>query len=400
MSIFHNARNFIHAINPWGDAPDNEKRGGNPWGGGSNRGGGGKRGGGGGGNGGGPTPPDFDALFRQGRDRFKRAVPPSFGGGNIGWIIGVVVLGLWALSGVYSIAGGEQGVVLRFGKFDRTTPPGLHMHLPYPIETVIKANTGLVNQIDIGGTSVSRSQSQNVNFGIDPAASGQMLTQDKNILNMHFRISWRIDEPAKFLFNMRDPQLTIRAAGESVMRELVGQRTFDNIVRGGREQLGQEAREQLQEILNIYEAGVLVVDVLPQKIDPPAQVIEAFNDVQRAEQDAEREINQAEAYRSDIVPRARGEAERIKLDAQAYMERSTKEAEGEAQRFIQVYNAYRTGGELTKQRLYIETMQEIMQKSPKIFVDGKSGSNVLPFLPLQDLMNRRPASAAAAPATN
>ena len=389
MTQFERAKQWIHAVNPWGDQPGEGNRGGgNQWG-------GGRRGGGGG-----PTPPDFDAIFRQGRERFKRSLPPGFGGRNAGWLIGAVVLGLWALSGIYSIAGGEQGVVLRFGKFDRITPSGLHMHLPYPIETVIKANTGIVNQVDIGGGPATRSQAQNVNFGNDPASAGQMLTQDKNILNMHFRILWRIDDPAKFLFNMRDPQLTIRAAGESVMRELVGQRTFDNIVRGGREQLGQDAREQLQAILNSYEAGVLVVDVLPQKIDPPAEVIDAFNDVQRAEQDAEKEINQAEAYRSDIVPRARGEAERIKLDAEGYLERATKEAEGEAQRFIQVYNAYRTGGEMTKQRMYIETMQDIMKSSNKVFVDGKSGNNVLPFLPLQDLMNRRPATPAAAPATN
>lgn len=393
MRFFANAKNWIHAVNPWGDAPDDDRSQQNPWG---RK--GGKGGGGGGGRG--PTPPDFDEFFRKGRDSFQRALPPDFGGRNfLRWAV-LALLALWVLSGIYSVAGGEEGVVLRFGKFDRVTPSGLHMHLPYPIETVIKANTGIVNQVDIGGGPASRSQQQNVNFGSDPAAAGQMLTQDKNILNMHFRILWRIEDPAKFLFNIREPQATIRAAGESVMRELVGQRSFDAIVRGGREELGQQAREQLQAILNSYAAGVLVVDVLPQKIDPPAEVIDAFNDVQRAEQDAEKEINQAEAYRSDIVPRARGEAERMKLDAEAYRDRSIKEAEGEAQRFIQVYDAYRTNSDLTKQRLYIETMQNIIKNSNKVFVDGKSGNNVLPFLPLQDLLNRRPATAAPAPATN
>ncbi|TAH32419.1 MAG: FtsH protease activity modulator HflK [Alphaproteobacteria bacterium] len=364
----------IHQVNPWGDPPpgDNNKGSSSGWGRKeSSR--GNKPGGG---NNGGGLPPDFEDMFRK-------AMPPV-DGKKLWGMIALAVFALWILSGVYSVSGGEEGVVLRFGKFDRKVAPGLHMHLPFPIETVLKPNTGIVNQIDVGVGSSGQSRRELA--GTSPA--GQMLTQDRNILNMHFRIMWRIDDPVKFLFQIRDPQATIRAAGESIMRELVGQRTFDNIVRGGREELGLKAKEMLQSILDSYGAGVLIVDVLPQKIDPPAEVIDAFNDVQRAEQDAEREINQAEAYRSDIVPRARGEAEKIKLDAAAYKEQVVREAEGEAQGFVQVYNAYKASSDLTAKRLYIETMQEILKKSSKIYVDGKAVGNVVPFLPLQDLMKR------------
>ena len=376
--------------NPWGDPPSGGGSGGGSSGGGWGR---GPRRGGGSGGGDPGMPPDLEELFRRSKQNFNRAMPPGFTGQN-GWIVlaaGAFVI--WCLSGIYSVSGGEQGVVLRFGKLNRTTPPGLHMHLPYPIETVLKPNVGIVNQIDIGTGGPGAGNGRD-NKTISPA--GQMLTQDKNILNMHFRIMWRIDDAAKYLFNLRDTEGTIRAAGESVMRQLVGQRTFDAIVRGGREELGQRAKEMLQEILNSYEAGVLIVDVLPQKIDPPAEVIDAFNDVQRAEQDAEKEINQAEAYKSDVVPRARGEAEKIKLDASAYREQARREAEGEAERFLSVYNVYRTSSDLTTKRMYIETMQEIIKNSPKIYVDGKSSNGVLPFLPLNDLMakgNRTPANA-------
>lgn len=362
-----NLKSFLPSIlqnNPWGDPPEQSGGGWDRRNSGRNR--------------NSNPPPDFEDFFKKGRDNFKNSLPPGFSGRN-GWLLaGGVLAVLWLLSGVYSVAGGEQGVVLRFGKFDRTTPPGLHMHLPYPIETVLKPNTGIVNQIDIGNYIPTR--------GGEGTPAGQMLTQDKNILNMHFRILWRIDKPQEFLFNLRDGEATIRAAGESVMRELVGQRTFDSIVRGGRQELGQKAREMLQRILDSYQSGVYIVDVLPQKIDPPAEVIDAFNDVQRAEQDAEREVNQAEAYRSDIVPRARGEAERIKLDAEAYKARAQKEAEGEAQRFLSVYNAYKAASDVTQKRIYIETMQQIMQNSNKVYLDGKAGANALPFLPLQDLM--------------
>ncbi len=368
--------------NPWGEPGDQS-----PWSG--RRGGGGRKGGGGSGGGDGPN---FDDIFRL-PGNFKNPFPGGADAKKIWIMAAFAVLALWLLSGVYSIAGGEQGVVLRFGKFHRVTPPGLHMHLPWPFETVLKPNTGIVNQIDVGAS---------LNYGtrastIDDTPSAQMLTQDKNILNMHYRILWRIDDPAKFLFNLRDPYGTIRAASESVMREQVGQRTFDGIIRGGREEMGQKAKEHLQQILDGYESGVLIVDVLPQKIDPPAEVIDAFNDVQRAEQDAEKEINQAEAYRSDIVPRARGDAQRIQLEAQAYKERSITEAEGEAQRFISVLNAYREASSVTEKRIYLETMQEIVRNSAKVVVDSKGAGNVLPFLPLQDIMRR---NGQTQPATN
>jgi membrane protease subunit HflK len=358
--------------NPWGDddRPSDTSSGGGQW---SRK----PKGGGGWGGGGDDGPPEFDQFFRRSRDNFNRMMP---GGRNNFMIVAGVIAVLWLISGIYSVGSGERGVIMRFGEFNRLSDPGLHMHLPWPIETVLKPNVQQINQVDVGVVTHQRGQDAS------GTPAGQILTQDKNILNMHFRILWKIQDPQKYLFNLRDPQATIRAAGESVMRELVGQTTFDDIVRGGREKLAQDARDKLQQILDSYQSGILIDNVLPQKIDPPAEVIDAFNDVQRAEQDAEREINLAEAYKSDIVPRAKGEAERIRLDAEAYKGRAVKDAEGESKRFISVYDAYRTAGSVTLTRLYFETMQEVMKNSNKIIVDSKSGA--MPYLPIQDLADQ------------
>lgn len=331
-------------------------------------------------------PPEFEEFFRKGQENFKRVMPGGFNGKSGFGIFAGVVFVIWLLSGVYSVGSGEQGVVLRFGEFVRVTPPGLHMHLPWPVETVLKPNIGIINQMEIGLPS-QRGQ-------VSGATDGQMLTQDKNILNMHFRVQWQIQNPQDYLFNLRDPQSTIRAAAESVMRELVGQMTFDQIVTNvGRDKLSDQSKDKLQRILDAYKAGVLIVDMVPQKIDPPAEVIDAFNDVQRAQQDAEKEINQAEAYRSDIVPRARGEAQKMMLDAQAYKERSQKEAEGEAQRFLSLYNSYRNAGEVTMNRMYYETMQDVLKNTNKIIVDQKGG--MVSYLPLQDMMKSNRAAETA-----
>ena len=366
MRQFFNKCIGILQSNPWDDNNDRPQ---SSWGRGGNRG----RSGGGGGS---DMPPDFEEFFRKGQESFKRAMPGGFDKNGFK-IIGFIILVFWLASGFYSVAGGEKCVVLRFGQFNRTTEPGLRYALPWPIERVLKPNVQLVNQIDVGFPTVQRGQ----NAGFSPES--QMLTQDKNILNMHYRIQWRIQDAPKFLFNIRDPQATIRAAGESVMREFVGQMRFDDIVRGGREKLSLQVKEKLQQTLDYYQAGVLIIDVLPQKIDPPTDVIDAFNDVQRAEQDAEKEINLAEAYKSDIVPRAKGEAERMRLEAEAYKERSLRDAEGEAQRFISVLNAFRTAGDVTKDRMYFETMQEVFRNSNKIIVDNRAGA--VPYLPVQEM---------------
>ncbi|MGE3478189.1 MAG: FtsH protease activity modulator HflK [Dongiaceae bacterium] len=329
-----------------------------------------------------------------GGDWFKNRFP---GGANNPSVYGFAVLalvGLWLLSGVYRVEPAEMGVVLRFGEYNRTTPPGLHMHLPWPVETVLTPNVSSINRIDIGFRT---GEAQGRTIPADVAAESQMLTADQNILHMQFRVQWQVKDPVAFLFNIRSADAMIRTTAESVMRELVGQQNFDVAVLSGRAELASQARERLQQLLDSYKAGIMIVDIQPQKVDPPAEVIDAFNDVQRAEQDAQRERNMADGYRRDIVPRARGEAQKILQDAEAYKQRMIKEAQGEAERFNSVYAAYRQANTVTSQRLYIETMQEVLRNSNRVIVDTPKGGT-LSVLPLQDVIGNK-AKRDAAPST-
>jgi len=367
--------------------PWNNQGGGGPWGGGGNKGGGqnpwGQRpsGGGGGGN----TPPDFDEMIRKGQERLKRLFPG--GGGYKGFVlIGIAVIGLWLLTGFYRVQPGEQGVTLLFGKWVGTTGPGLNYFLPAPIGEVIKPNVERTNQIEVGYRGAGTVTS---NGSRDVPEESLMLTGDQNIIDIDYVVQWRISDAGSYLFNVRDPENTIKLASESAIREVIGKTDLEEALTVGRVRVEEQTRTLLQEIMDGYESGIFIAEVKMQKVDPPRDVIDAFNDVQRARQDRDRSQNEALAYRNDIIPRAKGEAERQVLQARAYKDRVTKEAEGEAERFNSIYDSFLTAKDVTTRRLYLETMQEILSKSDKIIMEQNGeGNGVVPYLPLPEVQKR------------
>jgi membrane protease subunit HflK len=359
---------------------------GGPWGGGGGNGGGqGPWGGRGGGGPSMPEPPDLEELLRRGQDRFRRALPGGFGGGRVVGLAVLAGIALWFASGFYRVQPGELGVELLFGKFLRVTTPGLNYWLPRPIGQVITPNVDRTNQINIG----FRGSGDTGGAGAvrDVPQEGLMLTSDQNIIDIDFVVQWRIKSASDFLFNIREPEPTIKIAAESAMREIVGQATLEDALTVKRQEVEIRARDLLQSILDEYGVGVLIADVKLQKVDPPAQVIDAFNDVQRARQDKERKQNEATAYANDILPRAKGEAQRMIQDATAYREKLIREAEGEANRFLSVYNAYLEDKDVTRKRLFLERMQQVFKDSEKVIID-KSGAGVVPYLPLPELRRR------------
>ncbi len=374
---------------------------GGPWGGGGGGGNGGDGGGqnpwgGGRGGRGGPSipePPDLEDLLRRGQDRFRRALPGGFGGGRV---IGLAVLAgvaLWLASGFYRVQPGELGVEMLFGKYLRVTTPGLNYWLPRPIGQVVTPNVERTNQINIG----FRGQGDPSGGAVcDVPQESLMLTGDQNIIDIDFVVQWRVKNAGDFLFNIREPEPTIKLAAESSMREIVGQTTLEDALTVKRQEVELKTKELLQSILDEYGAGVFVSDVKLQKVDPPTQVIDAFNDVQRARQDKDRKQNEAQTYSNDILPRAKGEAQRMIQEATAYKERLIREAEGESNRFLSVYNAYLQDKDVTRKRLYLERMQQVLKDSEKIIID-KGNTGVVPYLPLPEL-RRRAQPPVAAPA--
>lgn len=371
--------------------------GGGPWGGGNNGGGGGRSpwgrgsGGGSGGGGGGPQPPDLEEILRRGQQRFRRVMPGGFGKGR--GILLIVLLGLvaWGLTGFYRVAPDEQGIVLRFGQWVETTGPGLHYRLPSPIGSVMTPKVTTINREEIGFREIGQ--------GIrDVSEESLMLTGDENIVDIDFSIFWRIKDAGQYLFNLRDPRGTVRVAGESVMRDIIGQTPIQSALTEGRAVIEQRSREKLQGLLDEYGTGVEVTRVQLLKVDPPEPVIDAFNDVQRAKADQERLRNEAEAYRNDIIPRARGEAERLLQEAQAYREEIVNRAQGDASRFQQIYEAYAQAKDVTARRLYLETMEEVLQRAQKVIIDpsAEGGTGVVPYLPLPELRRNQPAATPAA----
>jgi len=352
-------------------------QGGGPWGGGGNGGGGGGRG---------PQPPDIEEILRKSQDKVKSLLPG--GGGAKGLVLLLfAVVAVWSVSGVYRVSPGEQGVELLFGKYVKRTPPGLHIWFPSPIGGVIKPNVERTNTINIGfrGTGdVARGGARDV-----PLES-LMLTSDQNIIDIDFVVQWRIKNAADFLFNIRDPETTVKIAAESAMREVIGQTTLEEAITSKRQQVQQESKVLLQKILDQYGAGVSVAEIQMQKADPPQEVIDAFHDVQRAKQDQERSVNEATAYKNDIVPRAKGQAQKMLQDAEAYKERVIKEAQGEAARFLSVFTTYLDAKDVTTRRLFLETMQNVLKKSEKVIIDkGEGGGQgVVPYLPLPELKKR------------
>jgi len=364
---------------PW------KSQGGGPWGGGGGGGGGGNRGGGGPS---GPTPPDIEEMLRRGQDRFKSFLPS--GGGSARGIILLVaaVIAVWLGSGFYRVDPGQQGVELLFGKFVKQTAPGLNYWFPSPIGDVLKPNVERTNTITVGFRGLGEG-SRSVGARDVPQES-LMLTGDQNIIDIDFVVQWRIKNAADYLFNIRDPEATVKVAAESAMREIIGQTALEDATTGKRQQVQQQSRILLQQILDEYKAGVAIAEIQLQKADPPAEVIDAFHDVQRARQDQERSINEATAYKNDIVPKAKGKAQTMIQAASAYKEKITKEADGEAKRFLSVYETYKMTKDVTTRRLFLERMQQVFKDSDKVIIDkGQGGTGVVPYLPLPELKKRQ-----------
>jgi modulator of FtsH protease HflK len=363
---------------PWGSGP----RGGGPWGGG-NRG----NGGGPGPRGRGPQPPDFEELLRRGQDRFRRVLPPG-GFNSRRWIAlgALVIVGVWLASGIYTVDPDEVGVVLRFGAYNRTTEPGLNYHLPAPIERVLKPSVTRVNRTEIGYRGADSSATRGGATRQVPEEA-LMLTGDENIVDINFTVFWVVKDAKAYLFNIRRPDETVKSAAESAMREVIGETPIAQALAEGRGKIETDTHGLLQGILDSYGAGIVVTQLQLLRVDPPGPVIDAFRDVQRALADRERLRNEAEAYRNDIIPRARGDAVRIKQEAQAYRQEIIARAQGDADRFTSVYRAFTVAQDVTLQRLYIETMEEVLKNSNKVIIDksAQSQSGVLPYLPLPAL---------------
>ena len=373
--------------NSGGPSPWGNPRPGGPWGSPQPPSGGG----GGGGRGpGGPGGPDLDDVIRQAQDLVRRWLPRGSGGKGLALIGGVLVV-LWAASGFYRVNPDEQGVVMRFGAFDRTAPPGLNYHIPWPVETVTTPRVTRINRVDVGfRAAADAGQAIRPVSARDVLEESLMLTGDENIIDIDFAVFWRIRDAGEFLFNTRNPEVTVKSAAESVMREVIGRTPIQPALTEARAQIEQEVRRGTQAIMDQYRAGIEVTQVQLQKVDPPSQVVDAFRDVQRANADRERARNEAESYRNDIIPRARGEAERMVQEAEGFRESQVARARGEAQRFLSVLSAYQVAQDVTLRRLYIETMEEIFRRNPKIVVDSTL-QGIVPLLNLGD-----PGRAAAA----
>ncbi|MGM0559868.1 MAG: FtsH protease activity modulator HflK [Pseudomonadota bacterium] len=363
---------------------------GGPWGGSGGSGGGGPwgRGGAGGGNnsggGGGQRPPDFEDMIRKGQERLKRLMPGGFGSGKVIGLLVIAVIAVWLLSGLYRVESDQEGVVLVFGEYIESTDPGLHWNWPAPIGEVETPSVENINAIEVGfRTTGTSGVSQD-----DVAQESLMLTGDQNIIDIDFNVLWRVSDARNFLFNIREPFETVKTAAESAMRDIIGQTEIQRALTESRGDIEGETRELLQSILDSYGSGILVTQIQLQQVQPPQPVADSFNDVQRALQDRDRLRNQAEAYRNDILPRARGEAQQIIQEANAYRESVVAEAEGEANRFLSVYEAYAESPETTRQRLYLETLEEVYGSTEKILLDSDGAENIVPYLPLNEL-NRR-----------
>ena len=375
-----------------GERPDPDRgprRPGGPFGGG---GGGGPFGGGpfGGGN-----QPDLDRLIAQAQGYIRNLLgggsgrgPGSgrFGGfgnsrGLVLLLLAVVVL--WVGSGFYRVQPDEQGVVLRFGAYSYWTPPGLHWHVPWPVEEVELPTVTRINRTEIGfrsspGGNVEAGQDAS---GRDVLAESLMLTGDENIIDIDVAVFWRINDAAAFLFNTANPETLVRGVAESSMREVIGRTPIQPALGPLRGQIESDVLKQTQEILDRYKAGVEITQVQLQKVDPPAAVIESFRDVQRANTDAERMRNEAELYRNDIVPRARGDAARIVAEGQGAKAASVAQANGQAQRFGSVLKAYQAAKDVTLRRLYLDTMEDVLAHGQPLVIDDKL-RGLVPFLPL------------------
>ena len=340
----------------------------------------------------GPNPPDLEELLRRSQDKLRNFLP----GGNLGSrgfsIIAMIVFALWIASGAFVVQPQELGVVLRFGQYVRLAQPGLNYHLPYPIETA-RTQSLQNNYLEVGvrvedtrGTKITR----------DVQEESLMLTGDGNIVDVTFFVLWSV-KPAgvgDYLFNIQDPVGTVKAVAESAMREVIGRSNIQSIITGGQQTIETGVQDLMQRTLDRYGAGVLVQQVQMGKRAAPQPVIAAFFDVKAAETDRERAQNEAQTYANRVVPEARGKAAQILQAAEAYRQQTVAEATGQTIRFLKIYDEYKKAPQVTRQRMYLETMERLFGNTDKIIIDpgtGQGNSSVVPYLPLNELTRRPPA---------
>lgn len=370
------------AENPWGRKPSSS--GGNSPGGGL---GGGK----------GPNRENpFEKIIRDSQAKMRQAMGDGGDHFNEKKIItlGVAALFvLWLASGVYRVNSDELGVVLRFGQYHRTTLPGLNYHLPSPIETVVIPSVTTINKVEIGSRA-GGADNPNVRVAKyaalnSPAAesarqssAGLMLTGDRNLVDVDFEVQWKIDasKPEKFLFSMRNPAGNVKYVAESALREVIGRNTLDDVLTKSQAQISEDAKKLIQKTFDEYDAGIEIIAVNLSRPDVPQPVIAEFQDVKRAEQDKQTAESVAEGYRNEIIPRAKGDAAKMIQDAEAYKSKVVADASGNASRFKQIYAEYAQAKDVTRRRMYLETMEEVLKGMPKIVMDSKSGS--VPVLPI------------------
>ena len=345
------------------------------------------------------TPPELDEVIKD----FKNKFNSTFGGGSLGksgaskvakgsfkYILILAVL-VWLLSGIYIVDPAERGVVLRFGAFQTSTTQGPHWHIPYPIESVYKVNVEQVRATEIGFRNSQNSYSGGV------SSESLMLTKDENMVDVNLAVQYKIVDAKAFLFNVYQPELTLSHVVQSVIRQVVGDNTMDHVLTTGRDQISQEVKSASQALLNDYGVGLMITAVTMQDAQPPIQVKASFDDVVKAREDEQRYINEARAYANDIVPKARGASQRIMAEAEAYKSQVVSKSEGEAYRFTQILTEYLKAPEVTRERLYRETLEDVLSSTNKVIVD--SSSNSLMYLPIDQLINANRTSKSSSTST-
>ena len=335
------------------------------------------------------TPPELDEVIKDFKNKFSN----TFGGsgsssnntgasklakGSFKYVLILAVL-VWLLSGIYIVDPAERGVVLRFGAFQTSTTQGPHWHIPYPIESVYKVNVEQVRATEIGFRNTQNSYSGGV------SSESLMLTKDENMVDVNLAVQYKIVDAKAYLFNVYQPELTLSHVVQSVIRQVVGDNTMDHVLTTGRDQVAQEVKTVSQTLLNDYNTGLMITAVTMQDAQPPIQVKAAFDDVVKAREDEQRYINEARAYANDIVPKARGASQRIMAEAEAYKSQVVSKSEGEAYRFTEILTEYLKAPVVTKERLYRETLEDVLSSTNKVIVD--SSSNSLMYLPIDQLIN-------------
>ena len=354
---------------------DNDKQ--NPWG------------------GNGQTPPELDAVIKDFKNKFDnffggKKSSGSKEGGNIPSAGGfkyifILALLVWGLSGIYIIDPAEKGVVLRFGAFQEETSQGPHWHLPFPIETLNRINVEQIRTAEIGYRNVVSGSRR---FGGNVSSESLMLTKDENMIDAKFAVQYKINDVQAYLFNVANPDTTLRHVAESAIRQVVGKNTMDYILTEGRVDIADSIRQRSQELLDMYEIGLQITTVNMQDAQPPEQVQASFSDAVKAREDKQRLINEAQTYANDILPKSRGKAARMLEESKAYKSEVVSKSEGESSRFKQILTEYEKAPEVTRERLYRETMEVVLANTSKVVVDSKANSMM--YLPIDKLISAQP----------